>query len=183
MISLSATDSLREDHKQIKRLEKIIIKCYKDLYDGKDIPLGDIEKINLVIAEFLDSIHYSREEDSYFPCVASYDHLKEEIRNLMIEHEFSRRIANNISTHLTRWKNGEDAREPVARFLRTYSIYLMDHMSKEEQFFDKAEREVISKEEEMEMFEQFRSVMAITTKMQEMIKEIEYLEKRPWFLT
>lgn len=183
MISLSATDSLREDHKQIKRLEKIIIKCYKDLYDGKDIPLGDIEKINLVIAEFLDSIHYSREEDSYFPCVASYDHLKEEIRNLMIEHEFSRRIAKNISTHLTRWKNGEDAREPVARFLRTYSIYLMDHMSKEEQFFDKAEREVISKEEEMEMFEQFRSVMAITKKMQEMIKEIEYLEKCPWFLT
>ena len=183
MISLSATDSLRKDHKQIKRLEKIIIKCYNDLYDGKDIPLDDIEKINLVIAEFLDSIHYSREEDSYFPCVASYDHLKKEIRNLMIEHEFSRRIAKNISKHLTRWKNGEDAREPVARFLRTYSIYLMDHMTKEEQFFDKAENEVLSKEEEMEMFEQFRSVIAITTKMQDMIKEIEYLEKRPWFLT
>lgn len=183
MISLSATNSLREDHKQIKRLEKIIIKCYNDLYDGKDIPFGDIEKINLVIAEFLDSIHYSREEDSYFPCVASYDHLKKEIRNLMIEHEFSRRIAKNISTHLMRWKNGEDAREPVARFLRTYSIYLMDHMSKEEEFFDKAESEVLSKEEEIEMFEQFRSVIAITTKMQEIIKEIEYLEKCPWFLT
>lgn len=183
MISLSATDSLREDHKQIKRLDKIIIKCYEDLYDGKDIPFDDIEKINLVIAEFLDSIHYSREEDSYFPCVASYDHLKKEIRDLMIEHEFSRRIAKNISTHLTRWKNGEDAREPVARYLKTYSIYLMDHMSKEERFFDKAESEVLSKEEEIEMFEQFRSVIAITTKMQNMIKEIEYLEQRPWFLT
>lgn len=183
MISLSATDSLREDHKQIKRLDKIIIKCYEDLYNGKDIPFGDIEKINLVIAEFLDSIHYSREEDSYFPCVASYDHLKKEIRDLMIEHEFSRRIAKNISTHLIRWKNGEDAREPVARYLKTYSIYLMDHMSKEERFFDKAESEVLSKEEEIEMFEQFRSVIAITTKMQNMIKEIEYLEQRPWFLT
>jgi len=183
LISLSATDSLREDHKQIKRLDKIIIKCYNDLYDGKDIPFNDIEKINLVIAEFLDSIHYSKEEDSYFPCVASYDHLKKEIRDLMIEHEFSRRIAKNISTHLARWKNGADAREPVARFLRTYSIYLMDHMSKEEKFFDKAESEVLSKEEEMEMFEQFRSVMAITTKMQNMIKEIEYLEQCPWFLT
>ena len=183
MISLSATDSLREDHKQIKRLDKIIIKCYEDLYNGKDIPFGDIEKINLVIAEFLDSIHYSREEDSYFPCVASYDHLKKEIRDLMIEHEFSRRIAKNISTHLKRWKNGEDAREPVARYLKTYSIYLMDHMSKEERFFDKAESEVLSKEEEIEMFEQFRSVIAITTKMQNMIKEIEFLEQRPWFLT
>ncbi len=183
MILLSATNSLREDHKQIKRLEKIIIKCYKELYDGKDIPFNDIEKINLIIAEFLDSIHYSREEDSYFPCVASYDHLKKEIRSLMIEHEFSRRIAKNISTHLIRWKKGEDAREPVARFLRTYSIYLIDHMSKEEEFFAKAENEVLSKEEEMEMFEQFRSVIAITSKLENMIKEIEYLEQRPWFLT
>lgn len=178
---MSATDTLRQDHKQIKRLEKIIIKCYTSLYDGKDIPLADIEMINQIISEFLDSIHYSREEDSYFPCVASYDHLKTEIRNLMIEHEFSRRIAKNISKHLKRWQNGQDAREPVARFLRTYSIYLMDHMSKEEAFFDKAETEVLSKEEETEMYEQFRSVMAITTKMKDMIKQIELLETRSWF--
>lgn len=178
---MSATDTLRQDHKQIKRLEKIIIKCYTSLYDGKDIPLDDIEIINQIISEFLDSIHYSREEDSYFPCVASYDHLKTEIRSLMIEHEFSRRIAKNISKHLKRWKNGQDAREPVARFLRTYSIYLMDHMGKEEAFFDKAEAEVLSKEEEAEMYEQFRSVMAITTKMKDMIKQIELLETRSWF--
>ena len=178
---MSATNTLREDHKQIKRLEKLIIKCYQSLYDGKETPLDDIEKINVIISEFLDSIHYSREEDSYFPCVASYDHLKTEIRNLMIEHEFSRRIAKSIAKHLNRWKNGEDAREPVARFLRTYSIYLMDHMKKEEEFFDSVEAEVLSKEEEMEMFEQFRSVMAITTKMEDMIKQIELLENQSWF--
>lgn len=183
MILLSATDSLREDHKQIQRLQKIIIKCYTKLYEGKEIPLYDIEKINLIIAEFLDSIHYSREEDSYFPCVASYDHLKKEIRNLMIEHEFSRRIAKQITKHLSRWKQGENAREPVARYLRTYSIYLMDHMQKEEKFFDIAETKVLSKEEELEMFEQFRSVMAITTKLQKMLNEIKFLEERPWFLT
>ena len=178
---MSATETLREDHKQIKRLEKVVIKCYEELYAGKDIPLSDIERINLVIEEFLDSIHYSREEDSYFPCVASYDHLKQEIRNLMIEHEFSRRIANQIAKHLKRWKQGKDAREPVARFLRTYSIYLIDHMTKEEEFFDKAEAEVLSKEEEMEMFEQFRSVMTITKKLEDMLKEIEYLENQSWF--
>jgi len=99
----------------------------------------------------------------------------------MIEHEFSRRIAKSIAKHLNRWKNGEDAREPVARFLRTYSIYLMDHMKKEEEFFDSVEAEVLSKEEEMEMFEQFRSVMAITTKMEDMIKQIELLENQSWF--
>ncbi len=178
---MSATDALREDHKQIKRLEKIIIKCYTELCAGKNIPLDDIDKITLVIEEFLDSIHYSREEGSYFPCVASYDHLKEEIHKLLVEHEFSRRIGLQIKKYLKKWKEGEDAREPVARYLRTYSIYLIDHMAKEENFFDKAESEVLSKEEEYDMYEQFKSVMTISKKLEDMIKEIEYLENQSWF--
>jgi len=178
---LSATETLRNDHKQIKRLEKVISKCYQALYDGKDIPFSDIEKITIIISEFLDSIHYSREENSYFPCVVSYDSLKKEIKTFLIEHEFGRRVARQISKHLQRWKKGEDAREPVARFLRTYSIYLIDHISKEENFFDQVEQTVLSKEEEQEMYDQFKSVMSITKKMDEMIKEIDSLEQRPWF--
>ena len=178
---MSATETLREDHKQIRRLEKIIIKCYSELYEGKNIPLSDIEKIAIIIDDFLDSIHYSREEDLYFPCVASYDHLKEEIHKLLVEHEFSRNISVQLKKHLKRWKDVEDAREPVARFLRTYTIYLQDHMKKEEDFFDKAEAEVLSKEEEYDMYEQFKSVMTISKKLEDMIKEIEYLENQPWF--
>ena len=178
---MSATDTLRNDHKQIKRLDEIILKCYSDINAGKTIPFSDLEKITLIISEFLDSIHYSREEDSYFPCVASYDHLKKEIRALLIEHEFSRNIAAKITFHLKRWKNGEDSSEPVTRFLRTYSIYLNDHISKEEDFFERAEKEIISKEEEKEMFEQFQSDMAITQKMESILKDIDYLENQPWF--
>ena len=178
---MSATETLRNDHNQIKRLEKVISKCYQALYDGRDVPFSDIEKITIIISEFLDSIHYSREENSYFPCVASYDSLKKEIRTFLIEHEFGRRVARQISKHLQRWKNGEDTREPVARFLRTYSIYLIDHLSKENNFFDQTEQTVLSKEEEQEMYEQFKSVMSITKKIDEMIKEIDSLEQQPWF--
>ena len=178
---MNATESLREDHKQIRRLDKVIIKCYTELYAGKNIPLSDINKITIIIEEFLDSIHYSKEEDSYFPCVASYDHLKKEIRGLLIEHEFSRRIALQIKKHLKRWKDGEDAREPVARFLKTYSIYLMDHMTKEEKFLDEAESEILSKEEEFEMYEQFSSSMVTSKKIEDLIQEIQYLENQQWF--
>ena len=178
---MNATESLREDHKQIRRLDKVIIKCYTELYAGKNIPLSDIDKITIIIEEFLDSIHYSKEEDSYFPCVASYDHLKKEIRGLLIEHEFSRRIALQIKKHLKRWKDGENAREPVARFLKTYSIYLMDHMTKEEKFFDEVESEILSKEEEFEMYEQFTSSMVTSKKIEDLIQEIQYLENQQWF--
>lgn len=177
---MSATDTLRQDHKQIRRLEKIVSQCYKKLYAGENIPLSDIEQITMIISEFLDAIHYSREEDAYFPCVASYDSLKKEIRAFMIEHEFGRRIARSIMTHLQRCKDGQDAREPVARFLRTYSIYLNDHITKEEKFFDAAEKEILSAEEEKMMYEEFKAVTAVTTKLDEMIKSINSLEGKDW---
>ena len=141
---MSATNQLRADHDQVRRLEKIVLKCSEQLYKGKEIPFSDLTKITLVISEFVDTIHHSREEDSYFPCVASYDSLKEEIRKVMIEHEFGRNIARQISHHLKRWKNGEDAKEPVSRYLRTYAISLNDHLNKEKKFSDDAEAEDLS---------------------------------------
>ena len=178
---MSGTETLRNDHKQIKRLEQVIYRCFTSLYEGRDVPFSDMEKITIIISEFLDSIHYSREEDSYFACVASYDTLKAEIRAFMIEHEFGRRIARKISQYLREWKSGKDSREPVARYMKTYHVYLTDHLSKEDRFFDEAEKTILAPEEETEMYEQFRSVMAITKKIEDMIKEIEYLEQTPWY--
>ena len=66
---MSATETLRNDHKQIRRLENIIIQCYTKLGKGQDIPFSDIEKMVTIMSEFLDAIHYEREENQYFPCV------------------------------------------------------------------------------------------------------------------
>ena len=179
---MSATNELRADHDQVRRLERIVSKCSEELRSQTDIPLSDIEKIMLIISEFVDTIHHSREEDSYFPCVASYNTLKEEIHKFLVEHEFGRNVARKISHHLKRWKNGEDAREPVARYLKTYAVFLSDHLHKENKFFDDAEANVLSKEEETEMYEQYRSIFAIVKKKENMIAEIDWLELRPWYL-
>jgi len=177
---MSATNQLRADHDQVRRLEKVVLKCADELYKGTKIPFSDLRKITIVISEFVDTIHHSREEDSYFPCVASYDTLKDQIRKFLIEHEFGRNIARQISHHLKRWENGEDAQEPVSRYLRTYGIFLNDHLNKENKFFDDVEDDILSKEEETEMYEQYKSVFAIVKKVEDMIKDIDYLENQPW---
>ena len=177
---MSATNQLRADHEQVRRLEKIVLKCADELYKGTKIPFSDLRKITIIISEFIDTIHHSREEDSYFPCVASYDTLKDQIRKFLIEHEFGRNIARQISHHLKRWENGEDAQEPVSRYLRTYGIFLFDHLNKENKFFDDVEDDILSKEEEVEMYEQYKSVFAIVKKVEDMIKDIDYLENQPW---
>ena len=177
---MSATNQLRADHEQVRRLEKIVLKCADELNKGTKIPFSDLRKITIIISEFIDTIHHSREEDSYFPCVASYDTLKDQIRKFLIEHEFGRNIARQISHHLKRWENGEDAQEPVSRYLRTYGIFLFDHLNKENKFFDDVEDDILSKEEEVEMYEQYKSVFAIVKKIEDMIKDIDYLENQPW---
>ena len=136
---MSATDLLRFEHDQIRRLEKITLRCSEELLKGTDVPFSDIDKITVIISEFIDAIHYGREEDAYFPCVASYDTLKDKIHMLMVEHEFGRKSARQIADYLKRWRNGEDTREPVARFLKVYSVYLFDHLNKENKFFDEVE--------------------------------------------
>ena len=177
---MSATNQLRADHDQVRRLEKVVLKCADELYKGTKIPFSDLRKITIVISEFVDTIHHSREEDSYFPCVASYDTLKDQIRKFLIEHEFGRNIARQISHHLKRWENGEDAQEPVSRYLRTYGIFLYDHLNKENKFFDDVEDNILSKDEEIEMYEQYKSIFAIVKKVEDLIKDIDYLENQPW---
>ena len=77
-------------------------------------------------------------------------------------------------------EGGEDQREPVARYLKAYAVYLDDHLTKEDKFFDAAENKVLSKDEEKMMYEEFRAVTAIMTKLEEMVRLIDYLEKTDW---
>ena len=43
-----------------------------------------------------------------------------------------------------------------------------------------AEKEILSQEEEKLMYEEFRAVTAITTKLEEMLELISGLEQKPW---
>lgn len=177
---MKGTEVLRKDHEHVRRLEKIVTKASQSVEKGEDVPILHLEKITFVISEFLDAIHYSREENSYFPCVGINGDFAREVRNFMVEHQFGKNVASMLSRNLARWKKGEDAREPVSRFLRTYAIYLQDHLSKEDKFFDEAEK-TLTTEEEKEMYEYFSSVIATTKKIDEVLKEIDYLESTFWF--
>lgn len=74
----------------------------------------------------------------------------------MVEHEFGRRIARRVRIHLEELLQGSDARDPLARYLKTYSIFILDHTTKEGSFFIKLkEKQSLSEEEEMMLKEQF----------------------------
>jgi len=83
-----------------------------------------------------------------------------------------------------KWKNGNDVREPIARFLKSYSIYISDHTSKEDKFFNKIlqNNELIESENKIltEQFLKCDKVIGGNKRIKIMLRLIDYLEKANW---
>jgi hemerythrin-like domain-containing protein len=182
---LSATKDLKQDHITIKRVRDITQRCSERLYSGEHIPIEDIEIISVVIEEFVDAFHHGKEEKAYFPETKHKNGFSEDIRKFLIEHELGRRIAKMLLRELKAWKdkgevgdNGSSnydntiSKEPVARFLKSYAVFISDHTGKEDKFFDLIEEKgSISKEDQMlmEHYESCKNDVGGSIRMEQML--------------
>ncbi|MBV9178572.1 MAG: hemerythrin domain-containing protein [Nitrososphaeraceae archaeon] len=198
---MSATKDLKQDHLTLRRVRDITQRCSERLYSGENIPIEDIEIISVVIEEFVDAFHHGKEEKAYFPETKDKNGFAEDIRKFLIEHELGRRIATMLLRELKEWKDkregrdndsnsGSDddinitSREPVARFLKSYAVFISDHTGKEDKFFDLIEEKgSISKEDEqmlMKHYESCKNDVGGSARIEQMLKLIDYLEDRDW---
>ena len=149
--------------------------------------------------EFIDALHHGKEEKAYFPITRSKDSFSEDIRKFLIEHELGRRIAHMLRRELDtliehedrnskgasiglKWNNS--SKEPGARFLKSYAIFVSDHTAKEDTFFKSIlEKNSISEEEDRELlrhYEVCKGQIGGQARIEEMLKLIDYLESREW---
>jgi hemerythrin-like domain-containing protein len=202
---LYATKDLKQDHVSVRRLKNIIERCSDKLYTDEDIPIEHIEIISVVIEEFVDRFHHGKEEQAYFPETKDKNGFAEDIRKFLIEHELGRRIAIMLRRELNAWKQNKHKKEvketgdreeitlededrkikePVARFLKSYAVFITDHTGKEDKFFDLIEEKgsVSTKEDQMllEHYDVCRNRIGGTDRVEQMIRLIEYLEGRQW---
>ena len=188
----SSTDNLMKEHLIVRRIGSIAQRCSDRLYADDDIPIEDIKIISVVIEEFVDAFHHGKEEKAYFPITKSKDGFSEDIRKFLIEHELGRRIANMLRRELdlllnhqgeSKWKNNT-SKEPVARFLKSYAVFVSDHTGKEDVFFESVqEKNSISKEEDRQLlrhYEVCKGQMGGQARIEEIIRLVEYLEGREW---
>jgi hemerythrin-like domain-containing protein len=191
----SSTDNLMKEHLIVRRIGSIAQRCSDRLYADDDIPIEDIKIISVVIEEFVDAFHHGKEEKAYFPITKSKDDFSEDIRKFLIEHELGRRIANMLRRELdllinhkdgsaeSKWNNNK-SKEPVARFLKSYAIFVSDHTGKEDVFFESVqEKNSISEEEDRELlrhYEVCKDQMGGQARIEEITRLVEYLEDREW---
>jgi hemerythrin-like domain-containing protein len=119
----------------------------------------------------------------------------------LIEHELGRRIAMMLRREIKEWKeklkeknhnldvvdnsnNNSILQEPVARFLKSYAVFIDDHTGKEDKFFDMVEEKSVITDSEDEImlkhYELCKNQAGGEARIQEMIKLIGYLEEREW---
>jgi hemerythrin-like domain-containing protein len=200
--SSSSTESLMQEHLIVRQIGNIAQKCSDRLYANEDIPIEDIQIVSVVIEEFIDVFHHGKEEKAYFPITRGKDGFSEDIRKFLIEHELGRRIANMLRRELNaltehehdhgnnskgagiglKWNNR--SKEPVARFLKSYAIFVSDHTAKEDTFFKIIqEKNSISEEEDRKLlrhYEACKGEIGGQARIEEMVKLIDYLEGREW---
>lgn len=191
-----------QEHLIVRQIGNIAQKCSDRLYANEDIPIEDIQIVSVVIEEFIDAFHHGKEEKAYFPITRGKDGFSEDIRKFLIEHELGRRIANMLRRELNaltehehdhgnnskgagiglKWNNR--SKEPVARFLKSYAIFVSDHTVKEDTFFKIIqEKNSISEEEDRKLlrhYEACKGEIGGQARIEEMVKLIDYLEGREW---
>jgi hemerythrin-like domain-containing protein len=196
---VESTKNLKDDHITIRRVKNIAKKCSDNLYSNRHVPIEDIEIISVIIEEFVDNFHHGKEEKAYFPETKSKDNYAEEIRKFLIEHELGRRIAMMLRRELKQYKenisrnsqltennitNKFVSNEPVARFLKSYAVYIDDHTGKEDKFFElvDANNSISTDEDKMllEHYEVCKKQAGGDVRIQEMIRLIEYIEEQEW---
>ena len=160
--------------------------------------------MSVIIEEFIDHFHHGKEEKAYFPQTKDKNGFGEEIRKFLIEHELGRRIAVMLRRELNKLKenmkmvnenNSFDLinktqnknvsiYEPVARFLKSYAVFIEDHTGKEDKFFDLInDKAKLSSEEDellLKHYQLCKNQSGGEERIQEMMRLIQYLEERHW---
>lgn len=193
---MGSTENLLREHLVVRRLGSIAKRCSEGLYTNRNIPIEDIQIISVVIEEFVDAFHHGKEEKAYFPITKDKNSFSEDIRKFLIEHELGRRIAKMLRRELDllidhdrydkyeglKWNN--KSKEPVARFLKSYAVFVFDHTGKEDLFFKKIQKKhSLSEEEDIQLvkhYELCRNQVGGRARIEEMIRLVGYLEDREW---
>jgi hemerythrin-like domain-containing protein len=195
---LSSTKNLKKDHITIRRVRNIAQKCSDNLYSNKEVPLEHIEIISVIIEEFVDNFHHGKEEKVYFPETKEKDGFAEDVRKFLIEHELGRRIANMLRREINVLKENRNKgnnkvllnnyenkmNEPVARFLKSYAVFIEDHTEKEDKFFELIESgKLLSVDEDKRLLEHYevcKNQVGGETRIRGMFRLIDYLEEQDW---
>jgi hemerythrin-like domain-containing protein len=158
---MRTTEMLKEEHRMIERMLRVLEAVSGELDRGGDVPSKVIGEIIDFIRTFADQCHHAKEEDLLFT--------RAELRGLprhggpigvmLDEHELGRRNVREMAEALTEYdKGGEGARSTIARNTTGYAQLLSQHILKEDSILYPMIDNILTEDDESELTEKFEQV-------------------------
>ena len=133
---MNAIDLMKEEHKYIKRMLKVVRSACFEVLQGKDLNYEDFYSMIDFIRNFADSHHHKKEEDFLFnKMVNELGALGEKtIKNgMLVEHDLGRFYIKSLDEALQSLREGsEESKLDVIANAISYTHLLNRHIDKED---------------------------------------------------
>ena len=131
-----AIELMMEEHKNIKRMLKIVRKVCFNILEGEEVNYEEFEKITSFITNYSDNHHHKKEE------IYLFNRMVEEIgeravkvinHGMLVEHDLGRLYISNLRHALEEYKNGnKEAKLDIIANSISYTDLLNRHIEKED---------------------------------------------------
>lgn len=133
---MNAIELMMDEHKNIKRMLKIVRKVCFDILKGKEIDFDELNLIINFIRNYADGHHHHKEEIFLFNrMIENLGALGEKtIKNgMLVEHDLGRLYVQNLESAIKNYKEGnEEAKLDIIANAVSYTDLLNRHIDKED---------------------------------------------------
>jgi hemerythrin-like domain-containing protein len=150
----TATKNLEDDHVHILRL--IDVMEYIVEHQGSDI--AHIETIVEIIRNFADGLHHAKEENLFFPFLATKGFSSQQgpVAVMLHEHVLGRNFVKSIAVNIELFKKGDrTALGEIHKNMQGYSDLLRNHIGKENNILFRMADNVLSEADHHQLLYRF----------------------------
>lgn len=135
-MSINSIELMVEEHRNIKRMLKVVRKACNNILHGNDIPYEDFEKMIDFIKNYADAHHHGKEEKFLFKEMETRlgNAGSQLVRHgMLVEHDLGRLYISELKESLERTKSGEEeSKLDIIANAVGYANLLSRHIDKED---------------------------------------------------
>lgn len=152
----TATKNLENDHVHILKLIDVM-----ELIAEKQTPdIDHIREIVYIIRNFADGLHHAKEENIFFPMLATKGFSTQQgpVAVMLMEHTEGRAFVKGISDNIIKYTEGDNsALSEIFRNMLGYAELLRGHISKENNILFRMADKVLSEADQASLLTRFSS--------------------------
>jgi hemerythrin-like domain-containing protein len=158
---LLATENLKEEHRIILHMIKILLVASDKLEKGEAVSPDVFKKAGDFVGVFADRCHHGKEEGELFPALERKGILKHRgpIAVMLMEHELGRLFVKGLNEAVEKYERGDKtAKNAIVENARGYADLLDQHIYKEDNILYPMGDKVLSEADNGELLEKFEGI-------------------------